>query len=273
MQLKDYAENGLALTNIPVIDVHCHLGSPADPLVPYRREEEQVVPFIKTMERVGVDYAIISMLRGLHSDELEANLDLAKIMEKHRQILGWVTYIPWLQQKSLEIAETCFNVSNRFIGMKIHPDINKYPMNGPLYTPCWEYADSKGLLVLVHTWSTGAYSNPAMLRGIAETYKNATILIGHSGGMGAGIPIAIELANKYDNLYLDLTGAFIYSTKTLDYFAEHADPEKLLFSSDATFNDLTWEIGNILYARISDDMKEKILGLNAKRLLSKFIGE
>lgn len=271
MNLREYAEQGRVLDQFCVIDIHGHLGSPVDPFIPYHSEEEQLVHFSQTMKRVGVDYAVISMIRGLFTDELEANLDLARMMETNRHILGWVTYIPYLQQKSLDIADRCFQLSDRFVGMKIHPDINRYPINGSLYDPLWEFADAKGLLVLVHTWGLGGNSNPLLLEEIAKKYKNVTILIGHSGGMGPAIPAAIDLANKYDNLYLDLTGAFLYSMKTLEYFAAKADHEKLLFSSDATFNDLTWEIGNILYSRVSDELKEKVLGLNAKRLLQKFI--
>ncbi|MFC0392308.1 amidohydrolase family protein [Paenibacillus mendelii] len=53
-------------------------------------------------------------------------------------------------------------------------------------------------------------------------------------------------------------------------FAE-ANPDKLLFSSDAAFNSLTWDIGSILYSRVSEEMKEKVLGLNAWRLLKSFV--
>lgn len=267
MQLKDYAEAGLVLQDICVIDIHGHLGSPPDPFVPYHDEDDQVKQFTKTMAHVGVDYAAVSMLKGLFTDELEINLDLANLMETYRNILGWATYIPWLHNKSLDIADQCFTVSDRFIGMKIHPQVNRCRIDDARYIPFWEYANDKGLLVLVHTWSHCAYSNPAMLRDIAEKYKDVVVLMGHSGGADPGITTAIDLSNQYENLYLDLTGAFLYSTKSLDYFVARANTDKLLFSSDATYNNLTWEIGNILYSRVSDDIKEKVLGLNAKRLL------
>jgi len=272
MLLKEYAEQGKPLADTLVIDVHSHLGFSPSIYMPFAGDEyEQAAYFTSMLDQVGVDYAIVSMLRGLFTNELEANLDLAGLMKVHRKLLGYVTYIPSLRQKSLDIAEQCFTRSDRFVGFKIHPDLNKYPINGPDYAPMWEYADTKGLLVLIHTWSQCPYSDPARLFDIAEKYKNVTVLIGHSGGFGPGVTTAIELSNKYENMYLDLTGVFLCSNRTLDYFVCKANPDKLLFSSDSAFNSLTWDIGNILCSRVSEEIKAKVLGLNALRLLKGFI--
>jgi len=270
--LKEYAEQGKPLDHVLVIDVHTHLGSSPSIYMPYSDDEaEQAIHFTRMLDQVGVDYAVVSMLRGLFSNELEANLELARLMEVNRKLLGYVTYIPSWQHKSLEIAEQCFTISDRFVGFKIHPDVSRYPIDGPDYAPMWEHADAKGMLVLVHTWSHCPYSDPGRLFSIAEKYKNVTVLIGHCGGVEPGVSTAIELSNKYENMYLDLTGVFLCSKRPLDYFVEQANPDKLLFSSDAAFNSLTWDIGNILYARVSEEIKEKVLGLNASRLLKKFI--
>lgn len=271
MKLKDYAEQGCPLDPFFVVDIHSHLGAHPDPYIPYTKEDEQIQRFDQTMSRVGIDFAVVSMLRGLNTGELEANLDLARLMKTYRKVLGWCTYVPQMARRSLDVAEHCFRESDRFIGMKIHPDVNTYPINGPLYDPLWEFADARQLLVLVHTWGTGGNANPGLLRDIMERYHHVKVLIGHSGGMGGAIDLSINLANKYDRLFLDLTGAFLYSQRRLEYFAERADHDKLLFSSDAIFNGMAWEIGNILYARVPDALKEKVLGLNARRLIASFI--
>ncbi|QNK59525.1 amidohydrolase family protein [Paenibacillus sp. PAMC21692] len=269
--LKDAGKHGIPLNDVLVIDVHGHLGVHPDPFVPEHDEKIQAGLLNPILERVGIDYIIVSMLKGLNIGELEANLYLAELMQSYRKILGYITYIPSMISESLTIAEQCFRLSDRFVGMKIHPDVNKYPINGSGYMPLWEYANEKELIVLVHTWNQSPYANPELLHDIARTYKDATILVGHSGGMGHGITTAIDLSNNYDNVYLDLTGAFIYSGKSLVFFVQQTSSDKLLFSSDSIYNNVAWEIGNILYSRVSDEIKLKVLGLNAKRLLSKFI--
>ncbi len=265
MQFRDYAEAGLPLNDILVIDMHCHLGVPPNPYIPYMEEEKQLIYFNQTMKRVGVDYSAISMLRGLFTDELEANLDLGRFMEDNPNLLGWVTYIPHLSDKSLLIADQCFASSERFIGFKVHPEVNSYPINGEKYIPMLEYADEKGLLVLAHAW--GPNSDPALFAEIPKRYKNLKLLLAHLGGTEPFITTSMQLANRYDNVFLDLTGSFINSQFTLDQFIKRADPSKFLFSSDATFLSVGSEIGNILYAKASDSIKEQILGLNAKKLL------
>lgn len=266
MRLSEYAEEGLPLRDVLVIDIHCHLGCPSNPFVPYADEKEQLVRFRKSMDRVGVDYAAISMLRGLSTDELEANLDLAGMMKENDNLLGWVTYIPYLSDKSLHIAEQCLAASDRFIGLKVHPEVNQYRIDQEKYEPMWEFADEKGLLVLAHAW--GPNSDPALFADIPARYKNMKLLLAHLGGVEPAITTSMQLANRYDNVYLDLTGSFISSQCTLKQFTERTDSDKLLFSSDMTFLSLYSEIGNVLYADVPDSVKERILGLNAKRLLT-----
>lgn len=178
--LRHAAEHGLSHKDILLIDVHGHLGAHPDPYIPEQGENEQLILFNRTLERVGVDYVIISMLRGLNMGELQANLDLAHLMKSNRKLLGYITYIPFMQQESLAIADQCFQISDRFVGMKIHPDVNQYPIDGPLYIPLWEYANAKRLIVLVHTWGESPYADPVRLYEIANTYKDTIILIGHS---------------------------------------------------------------------------------------------
>ncbi|MFC5407598.1 amidohydrolase family protein [Cohnella soli] len=265
MRFSEYAEEGLPLRDILVIDTHCHLGCSPNPFIPYADENEQLIHFQRSMNRVGVDYAAISMMRGLYTDELEANLDLAEMLKTNSNLLGWATYIPYLSDKSLRIAEQCLSASDRFIGLKVHPEVNDYRIDQEKYAPMWEFADERGLLVLAHAW--GANSDPSLFAEIPARYRNMKLLLAHLGGVEPAITTSLQLANRYDNVYLDLTGSLISSRCTLKQFTERTDPDKLLFSSDMTFLGLYSEIGNVLYADIPDSVKERILGLNAKRLL------
>ncbi|RAV22544.1 amidohydrolase family protein [Paenibacillus contaminans] len=266
MNILDLARNGLPFENITLIDMHCHFGPYNSCYIPCLDESEQAVQYKRTMERMGVNYSAVSMLRGLASGELEATLDLYGFMQKDEKLLGWVTYIPSLIPESLDMAERCFPLTKRFIGFKVHPEINRYPITGKDYIPMWEYAHEKGLLVLAHAW--GVHSEPSMFREIAAKYPNAKILLGHCGGREPEISVAIGLANEFGNVYLDLNGAFIYSRVWLEAIVRKADTAKILFSSDTIFNNICWEIGHVAFADIPESVKLDILGLNAKRLLA-----
>ncbi|MBP1993860.1 amidohydrolase family protein [Paenibacillus eucommiae] len=266
MNIRDLARNGLPLQEIMLIDMHCHIGAYNNLYIPYLDEDEQIIQYNKTMESVGVNYSAISMLRGLASGILGSNLDLYNYMQNDEKLLGWVTYIPSLVNESLDVAERCFALSKQYIGIKVHPEINRYPITDQNYIPMWEYANDKGLIVLAHAW--GAHSEPSMFREIAATYTNTKILLGHCGGREPEISVAIQLANQFDNIYLDLNGAFIYSRIWLENIVQRADTAKILFSSDTMFNNICWEIGHVAFAKIPDSVKLDILGLNAKRLLA-----
>ncbi|MBO9605051.1 MAG: amidohydrolase family protein [Paenibacillaceae bacterium] len=263
--VAELAQSGLPLHDITLIDMHCHLGAYPNLYLAYADEDEQLVHYTRTMARVGVDYSVISMLRGLASADLQANLDLGAYMLQDPKLLGWITYIPYLPEASLDAAARCLALTKQFIGFKVHPEINRYPIAGPGYAPMWEYADQAGLIVLSHAW--GAHSEPSMFRELAARYPNARILLGHCGGREPELSIAIELANRFDNVYLDLNGSFIYSRTTAERFVREADTSKLLFSSDTIYNNICWEIGNVAFADIPESIKLDILGRNAKRLL------
>jgi predicted TIM-barrel fold metal-dependent hydrolase len=45
--------------------------------------------------------------------------------------------------------------------------------------------------------------------------------------------------------------------------------DKILFGTDLTYLDGTFQLGTVIYAKISDGDKRKILGLNMKNILDK----
>jgi len=74
-----------------------------------------------------------------------------------------------------------------------------------------------------------------------------------------------KVAREYEQYYLDLAGSVLLYGG-LETMVERAGAEKILFGTDVPFIDPRPGLGRILCARISDDDKRKILGLNAKRL-------
>ena len=264
MKLKEYAEMGIPLHNLFVVDAHGHLGCGCDFLIPYQNLHMQFEHYRETMRNLSVDYYCVSLLDAILG-QIEANKTLLDLMNQDDKLLGWIAYSPYEPQKSLDIIDACLSSNPRCVGIKIHPDWNKCPVNSPRFRPLFEYANAKQTRILSHTWSGSIYDDPSMFVEIAENYKSVKILLGHSGAKEPGISSAIALANKYEQIYLDLTGSFIFSGIFLEDFVARSDNQKLLFSSDTVFNDINWEIGNILYARIPDHIKLGVLGLNAKQ--------
>ena len=75
----------------------------------------------------------------------------------------------------------------------------------------------------------------------------------------------VELANSFENIYVDLTLPEIYGS--VEFFVAALDDiEKIIFGTDFPWGNCHFRVGAVIYARISQDEKRKILGQNAAKL-------
>ncbi len=126
-------------------------------------------------------------------------------------------------------------------------------------------ANEKGIPVLSHSWSGCKFGGPAILGKLAEQYQNVSVLVAHSATNWEMIDAVCEEAKKRENLYLDLTGSGLHF-RALEVMVERVGADRVLFGTDIPFIDPRPGLGRVVFARLEDDDKRKILGLNAKRL-------
>ena len=151
-------------------------------------------------------------------------------------------------------------------GFKIHPSLHGYPADGENLRPMWEYANEKGLPVLSHTWAGDRTCSPAVLGILADEYPKVPVLLGHSGGTPAGYDEALEVASKQENVFLETCGSgVVYGM--IERFVRKVGADRILFGSDMPFVNANAQIGKILYAKIPDEDKRKILGLNMAKII------
>jgi len=74
------------------------------------------------------------------------------------------------------------------------------------------------------------------------------------------------VAKKRDNVFLETCcSSVIYGV--IEKMVREIGSDKILYGSDMPFVNANAQIGKILYARISDDDKRKILGKNMARII------
>ncbi|MGH9724514.1 MAG: amidohydrolase family protein, partial [Candidatus Acidiferrales bacterium] len=151
--------------------------------------------------------------------------------------------------------------------IKLHPDLHKYPVDGPNYIPVWNYAHQTHAIVLVHTWDSDVNCGPLMFIKIAKEFPGARILLGHSGVSWRGYHQAIEVAKQAPNVYLDISGSQSHRT-VLEICVAEVGAERVLFGSDMPYLEAAVPVGRVLTARISDEEKRAILRNNFMRLLA-----
>ena len=246
MNLKERAQRGLPLDDALVIDANAH----------YLEDWlEGIDNYISRMDRLGIDKICCSSrnpekILKAYPDRILANYRLHYIYGEEARELRWPD-VPGV------------------IGFgEIWPEGAGYPIDGRLYEPLWEAADSERALVTAHTWYPNMYDDPAMYAPLAERYPSAQIILVHAGGSVEGMLRSIELVNKYDNVYMELDNVG-HHYREIEYLAKHADISKVLYGSDFSSEDFASHFGPILFARVSEEVKAKILGLNMKALLEK----
>jgi len=76
---------------------------------------------------------------------------------------------------------------------------------------------------------------------------------------------AISVAKKHENVYLDLCDIHRHSG-IVDKMVKAIGADRVLFGTDIPWYDPAYGVGSVLFSKISDEDKYKILYKNAKAL-------
>ena len=243
----------------PVIDMHAHMFNCYECNMLVDTPEKQLA----VMDRSGVALALFCSHDCLYggypffAEDLEVT---ARYPERFRMYM--CVFSPDCDPKrDLAFAEAH---RNAVAGLKFHGDTYAVPISDARHTPYYDYADSRRLPVLFHTWHGSPYCGAQEARKVLEKHHDFAFIAGHSfrGSFSDGV----ELAKAYPNLYLELT-AVLSQRGMLEHFVEAGLEDRILFGVDAPWFSYDFGIGALLSADISDEVRRKILYKNALGLL------
>jgi predicted TIM-barrel fold metal-dependent hydrolase len=255
---QEYVEKGKA-EGCPVVNSHAHYGPYQGIYFPGRGEAESM---IKMMDRAGVVRAVCAAHAALVDPE-RGHAVMAEAIARYRgRLFGYWVINPNFPQK-IEAQLRAFEQAEGFLGFKFLSDYHRYPITGPNYAPALQYANERGLPVLMHTWGGSPYDGPALWAEVAEKYPRAKLLMGHSGY--GQWDLALEMARKYDNIYLELTAAY-HANGIIERMVREVGSHKVLYGEDLPWFDPQYAIGCVLCAHISDEDRHNILHRNAERI-------
>ncbi len=294
---QEYLDQGYS-TTCPIIDMHGHVGPfygcylPSSPLERMRHR----------LRRCGVRRIVCSHHSALACDAERGNALMQEVIGTHpEEFLGyWVINPnhPEVVAHDLESFDRLRKQNSRaalptgFVGFKFWPDYHLVPITSSRYAPALEYADTHGLLVLVHTFGESPFDAPGMLGEVAGRYSRARFLMGHSGYGEWERSTAI--ARDLPNVYLDLTSVFQaldfsqmpggslmprapalspHVNGLIEYMVETAGSRKVVFGSDLPWYSQHYHAGAVLFAHISDEARHDILHRTAERLLGQHLGD
>jgi predicted TIM-barrel fold metal-dependent hydrolase len=253
---------GSILQDELIVDCHTHLG----PYFNFHIPKNDANGMIDAMDSCGIRSAICSPHIGVVSDYQYGNQLVAVVVQRHpSRFYGYCAINPNYSEKAITDELEKYITLGGFRGVKIHPDLHRCAANARQYHPMWAFAQETGTPVLSHTWDAVATSDPLLFGSIAAEFPEVNIILGHSGGAATGIDNAILVAKDHQNIYLDLTCSRFYHGM-LEKMVKEIGAERILFGTDSPFLDCRPRVGFVAIARIADDDKRKIFGLNATRV-------
>lgn len=259
--IKALVQNGVPLANELVIDAHCHMGRWANFNVP----RGDAAGMVAAMDRLGIRSCIAAHHASIGPDFRYGNDEVLKAMNDfHGRIYGYATVNPNYSDEMTDEIERCLSAG--MVGIKLHPDMHKVAVDDERYLPAWEYANEHCLPILSHT-GTGGMNPIRSFEKLAEEYLDAIIILGHSGFGSEGARQSIEAGRKYPNIYAEITGSVVVYG-TLERMVRELGADRVLFGTDLPFLDPRPQVGRVAFAKISDEDKRLVLGLNAQRILN-----
>lgn len=150
----------------------------------------------------------------------------------------------------------------RFVGMKPYLRFG-IEYHHPSYDIWWRFGNRHRFYALIHR-TRGDY---AEVDALAKKYPRVRWVVAHCGADYRSAELGVECARRHPNVYLEIT----YTAVTygiIDYLANGAGADRVLYGSDLPMRDLRPQLGWVVFSRLSEAEKRKILALNAAKVLA-----
>ncbi|GAA2813142.1 amidohydrolase family protein [Kribbella solani] len=242
-----------------VIDVHAHLG----PYSLFHIPDPDAATMVSVMDRTGTEVTVVAANRAIQQDARLGNSQtLAAVDEYPDRIAAYAVINPW-QSPERELDRLADDT--RFVGIKVHPSLHKYPVTGARYAAVWEFAESTGCPVLSHSEHQSPYDAPALFETVAERFPGAPVILGHAGITPAGVDESIAAATRHGSLWLEVCGSQM-TGPLICSMVEQVGSGRVLFGSDFPFIDQRMSLGRVVYAPLTESQRQDVLSGNARKL-------
>lgn len=255
------------------LDAHCHLlhdGSHTAG-VNFVQRHGDAEGMAEVAARIGVRRtAVMSWTATICMDAPLGNRIVADAVRRFPDRYTGVVSVNPETQSADEIQDTIrtYHEELGFPGLEPFPNKQLIGFDDAAYAPWFEYADRNGLYVLMD-WDWFAPRLGA--EAVIAKYRGATFLAAHAGRSFTHADHAIALMRRHAHVFaeVDFTSA---PNGLIEYFAGHVGADRLLFGTDAPMRDPRQQAGWVVFTRLSESDKRKILGLNFNGILRRAWG-
>lgn len=248
---------GEALAGEVVIDAHMHLGRFYNFFIP----GSSLADIMAGARRIGIRRMYGSSLLAIRGDTAEGNEEALAASRMYPQ--AFAPYLVVKPNYPEEIPEVlAIAERERIRQFKIHDDGNDRSYDDRAYYPFYEWGNGARAVVLAHTYGR---KHVVPLMKVAGEFPHLTFLLGHSGIIEE--EVYAEAVRTRPNIQLETCSSLAW-IGLIERLVQMAGAERVLFGTDVPFMSPDQQIGRVLFARITDEEKRQVLGLNALRILS-----
>lgn len=250
-----------------IIDFHTHI----------REGRGKVEDFIAALDENGIDMAVVSPITpgspdlGYSTNEFVYSL----VQQYPTRLINFACVVPTEREAPEQLEHAVREYGAR--GLKLHPPLQNFSLLDPRIFPTIRKAIELDIPILIHTGPI--YSRDVRIRlgdpfdvdDLALTFPDAKLVIGHGNPLGPD-PVIVA---KHPNVYMDTTAVFPHVARMIPAVGEETirwlrGPDRLLYGSDGNAIQTPRFAENIEPVRamnVSDEVKAKVLGGNAAKLL------
>lgn len=246
-----------------IIDSHAHMGPIWNFYLPHNDETQM----LENMNALGVDTVVFSSNMAISADVERGNRYTLEVCRRHPgRFLGQYVVNPnYPELLSAEVDD--YFSQKEIVGFKVHPELSgDYPLDGKNFAPMFRYANEHKIPILSHTYYGGDRLN--VFEALAKAYPDAPLIIGH-GALDLGTGHAIDLCNRYTNLYYDLCSPVNKRYGALTLVDRELNPDKAFFGTDSPWNDPAVSLGSVLLSGIDPQKLEKWFSGNFLRVYTR----
>jgi predicted TIM-barrel fold metal-dependent hydrolase len=235
-----------------IIDAHAHIGYFGG----FFDVGITAQDLVRQMDEYKIEKTVISALPNSETKKA--------IAEFPDRLIGTVWVNPFDGEKAVkEVNEAITNWG--FKGVKLHPLLHAFVANDPVVHPIAKVAQELDVPLFIHSGHP-PFSLPWSIAQLAEDFPEVKMVMVHMGhGHGVYIQAALDMAQKYPNLYLETSGMPMH-TKIKEAY-EKVGSERVMFGTDIPFHHPSVEIERGLVSGLEASQLEDVFYNNIKKLL------
>lgn len=187
-------------------------------------------------------------------------------IDLHPEFIGFMTLHPDLTEEEVE-KEVNWAIENGFKGVKLHPDFQKFYVDGENALKFYKVVGDK-LPILLHIGDDRFdFSKPERLVKIAKLFPNVKYIAAHFGGYRCWKDY--KLYKGLDNVYFDTCSSLPFiSAETAKTIISELGADKFFFATDFPMWDTKTELERFNKIPLTNAEREMIFSENIKKLLN-----